>query len=115
MKNSRALWWGAGALAAGAGMAMMRRPERMSLAGKVVLITGGSRGLGLAMARRFAGEGARLALCARGGEGLEAARASLAGMGAEVFTIPCDVADPEQVRFMVADTLRIRAHRRTGE
>jgi NAD(P)-dependent dehydrogenase (short-subunit alcohol dehydrogenase family) len=106
MKNSRALWWGAGALAAGAGLAMMRRTERMSLAGKVVLITGGSRGLGLALARRFAGEGARLALCARGGHGLDVARQNLTSTGAEVFTVPCDVADPEQVRHMIASTLR---------
>ncbi|MEO8597767.1 MAG: SDR family oxidoreductase [Candidatus Solibacter sp.] len=98
---------GAGALAAGAGIALMGRPaERMELAGKVVLITGGSRGLGLAMARRFAGEGARLALCARGAHGLEAAHHNLTGMGAEVFFSPCDVSDPEQVQQLIADTLR---------
>ncbi len=63
----------------------------LELAGKVALITGGSRGLGLAMARALAREGCRLAICARGEEGLREAEAELAGLGAEVRAVPADI------------------------
>ena len=66
-RNNEALIWaaaGAGALLAG--RALVRRLFEYSFRGKVVLITGGSRGLGLVMAREFAREGARLVICARG-------------------------------------------------
>jgi NAD(P)-dependent dehydrogenase (short-subunit alcohol dehydrogenase family) len=67
----------------------------------VVLITGGSRGLGLELARTFAAEGCRLAICARDEQELRRARADLERRGAEVLTVPCDVADREQVeRFL---------------
>ena len=51
--------------AAGAGLWWLSRRANFDLEDKLVLITGGSRGLGLAMAREFACHGARLALCAR--------------------------------------------------
>lgn len=51
----------------------------LGLTGKRVLISGASRGIGLAIARRFADEGARIALCARGEESLEAALSALGG------------------------------------
>jgi NAD(P)-dependent dehydrogenase (short-subunit alcohol dehydrogenase family) len=107
MKLKHKAWLlGSAAIATGAAVKLLRTPEPMDLAGKVVLITGGSRGLGLALARRFAGQGAKLALCARGGEGLEAARHSLSLSGAEVFTLPCDVSDPDQVQKLVDRTLQ---------
>jgi short-subunit dehydrogenase len=71
------------------------------LEGKVVLITGGSRGLGLAVARRMADEGARLAICGRDPESLERARASLAKLGAEVMAVPVDVTDPTSVEELI--------------
>jgi NAD(P)-dependent dehydrogenase (short-subunit alcohol dehydrogenase family) len=70
--------------------------------GRVVLITGGSRGLGLALAQRFAREGARLAICARNAEELERAAARLRARGAEVEPVACDVGDAEQVDRMIA-------------
>lgn len=97
----------AGAGAFLAGRAVSRRLFGYSLRGKVVLITGGSRGLGLVMAREFAGEGAKVAICARRPVELEAARADLKRRGAEVTAIPCDVTDRAQVNEMV-DTVRDR-------
>ena len=77
---------------------MIHRRKRIDLLGKVVLITGGSRGLGLAMAIEFAKQGARLVLCARNEIELEHARLKLSELGAEVFVIPCDVSDKDQVQ-----------------
>ena len=72
------------------------------LKNKTVLITGGSRGLGLVMAREFAREGARLALCARDDEELERARLDLEGFGVDVMTFRCDVRNRQEVADMVA-------------
>ena len=75
---------------------IIQRRKMIDLLGKVVLITGGSRGLGLAMAMEFAKQGARLVLCARNEVELERARVKLSALGAEVFVIPCDVSNKEQ-------------------
>ena len=83
------------------------RPRGYSLQGRTVLITGGSRGLGLALARQMADEGARLAICGRDPESLERARASLAQLGAEVIAIPADVTDPVSVGELI-ETVRQR-------
>ena len=91
----------AGAGAFMAGRALSRRLFGYSLRGKVVLITGGSRGLGLVMAREFAREGARIAICARRPDELEAARTDLKRRGAEVIAIPCDITQRAQVNEMV--------------
>jgi len=69
---------------------------------KTVLITGGSRGLGLVMAREFAREGARLALCARDEEELQHAENDLKRFGVEVMTIPCDVTSRQAVDELIA-------------
>lgn len=65
---------------------------------RVVVVTGASAGLGRAVARRFAAEGARLALLARGTEGLEATASELSLQGTKVLAVPVDVADWEAVR-----------------
>jgi NAD(P)-dependent dehydrogenase (short-subunit alcohol dehydrogenase family) len=67
-----------------------------SFAGKVVLITGGSRGLGLTIARRLAQEGAHLALLARDEEELARACAQLRGLGGEALAVPCDLLQRDQ-------------------
>jgi NAD(P)-dependent dehydrogenase (short-subunit alcohol dehydrogenase family) len=72
------------------------------LKNKTVLITGGSRGLGLVMAREFAREGARLALCARDAEELERARTDLEKFGVDVMVFRCDVRNRQEVADMVA-------------
>ena len=90
---------GAGALLAT--RAVVRRLREYDLRGKTVLITGGSRGLGLVMAREFAREGARLAICARDPEELDRARTDLVRRGARVMAVPCDVTDRAQVEDAV--------------
>ncbi len=90
---------GAGALLAA--RAFFRHRNEYDFRGKTVLITGGSRGLGLVLAREFAAEGARVAICARDNAELERARADLAARGANVFAFPCDVTDRAQVKELV--------------
>jgi NAD(P)-dependent dehydrogenase (short-subunit alcohol dehydrogenase family) len=74
---------------------------RYQLRGRVVLISGGSRGLGLGLAREYARHGAKLALVARDAAALERACEELHGSGAEAIGVPCDVSDEEQVRAMI--------------
>lgn len=99
MKTDKSkVWWltlGAGALLAA--RAIYRNLTAYDFNGKTVLITGGSRGLGLVMARQLAKEGARLVLCARDATELENARIELAGKGAEVLVITCNVTNQQQV------------------
>ena len=71
-----------------AARALGRRIRAVDLCGKTVLITGGSRGLGLVMAREFGRDGARLALLARDPDELERAREDLKGRGIEVMDVP---------------------------
>ncbi len=75
--------------------------DLVSFRGKVVLITGGSRGLGLVMARRLAREGARLALIARDEEELARAKDDLRRRGSDALIVKCDVRDRAQVQAAV--------------
>ena len=80
----------------------------MKLAGKRVLITGGSQGFGLAVARAFVEQGASVMLCARGAVPLRHARAELAAMtrqDSRVVAMTADVSVPEDVRRLVDTTL----------
>jgi NAD(P)-dependent dehydrogenase (short-subunit alcohol dehydrogenase family) len=72
----------------------------LGLRDKVVLVTGGSKGIGLACARAFLDEGTRVALASRHTANLEAAAASLAA-GERVATIEADLTDPEAAPEMV--------------
>lgn len=90
-----------GAVAAFGALKRFRR--RFDFQNKVVLITGGSRGLGLVLARQFAAEGARLAICARDGEELLRAKEDLEARGAEVFEAICDVRRERDVNRLVSD------------
>jgi NAD(P)-dependent dehydrogenase (short-subunit alcohol dehydrogenase family) len=93
------------AVAAGVGAVLglraLLRP-RMSFQDKTVLITGGSRGLGLVLARQFLKEGARVVICGREEGTLGRAREELERLGGEVLAVPCDVTDPVQVEAMVS-------------
>lgn len=68
-----------------------------AFAGKVVVVTGASGGIGRATAAAFARRGWRVALLARGLEGLEGARHEVEAFGGETLVIPTDVADPAQI------------------
>jgi len=95
----------AGAAAAIAGAAAARRRHAIDFAGRNVLISGGSRGLGLVMARQLAGEGARLCLIARDEGELARARVQVEAAGAaDAMTIQCDVRRRADVRAAI-DTL----------
>ena len=92
-----------GLAAAGAALLYRALRPRYSFQDKVVLITGGSRGLGLVLAREFALRGARLAICARDRDELQRAKNDLESHGAEVFDAICDVREQGDVENMVAD------------
>ena len=75
----------------------------LELTGKRALITGGSRGIGLAIARQLAREGARIAIAARDPAALDAAAKALsAETGAEVLAFQVDTGDDASVKAMIA-------------
>jgi short-subunit dehydrogenase len=94
--------------AAGAAYLVSRavRARRDRLAGKVVLITGGSRGLGQLLAREFGDRGCRLVICARDADELDRARLNLERRGLEVLARPCDVSDRVEVARLMLDIQR---------
>jgi short-subunit dehydrogenase len=109
MKKSRAALQTAqiltGILAAAAAYALKPSPTR-SRPGQIVLITGGSRGLGLALAERYGRAGAKLILAARDVEELIAARKTLLDREAvqspdDVLLIPADLTDPAQAAMLI--------------
>lgn len=74
----------------------------LQLAGARAIVTGGSRGIGLAVARGLRAEGARVAIVARHEERLRAAAAEL---GPEVLAVPADTTDDAAVRAMVEEVV----------
>lgn len=99
--------------AAGAAWALraLRRQSSYSFAGRSVVITGSSRGLGLVLARVFAQEGAQLTILARDNRDLELAQQDLQARGADVLAIQCDVRDQgdveDAIRHVIAHYGRI--------
>src|SRR5690348_566309 len=66
--------------------------------GEVVVVTGGTSGIGRAIARRFAQDGARIALIARGRDGREGAKKEIEDAGGEALVLPTDLADWHAVK-----------------
>ena len=81
-----ALTIGAALLARG-----LRTARAIDFRGRSVLVTGGSRGLGLLIARELGRQGARVTIAARDRAELERARADLVARGVEVDIVPCDI------------------------
>jgi gluconate 5-dehydrogenase len=75
--------------------------ELFELKGRVALVTGGSRGLGLQIAQGLGEMGAKIAISARKGAELEQAKLRLANLGIETLTVVNDLAKPEQVPALV--------------
>ncbi len=73
----------------------------LELQGKVVLVTGGSDGLGAALATRLVDEGASVAICARGAERLATVAEGLRSAGGDVLDVAADVTDPQAVQRFV--------------
>src|SRR5665213_903605 len=104
MDNRSKFAFGVSALATGIlARNIYRQSQERLIGGQVVLITGGSRGLGLALANRFAREGCPVAICARDEEELRRAGASLEEIGATVMTVQCDVTKRSEVEAMIAE------------
>lgn len=102
--------WGRAATAAGlaAGYGLLhwlitRKAARFD--GAIVLITGGSRGLGFALARAFGSRGAAIAICGRNEDSLLTARETLVAKGIPTIAVNCDVRDPSSVRHAVQEVL----------
>ena len=74
----------------------------LNLAGRVVLVTGGSKGIGLACAEAFVAEGARVAICSRSEEHLAAATRALAARGRHVLAVPADLSRRDAAAALVA-------------
>jgi NAD(P)-dependent dehydrogenase (short-subunit alcohol dehydrogenase family) len=72
------------------------------LDGKVALVTGANRGIGRAIARGLAREGAALALAARGADSLEDAAREMTALGSTCLAVPADVTDETQVESLFA-------------
>jgi short-subunit dehydrogenase len=93
-------------LAVVSALALLLGRRRYLYDGKVVLITGGSRGLGLVLARQLGSQGAKLMLVARDGTELARAAEELAARGFSVETMACDVAEEAAASRVVDETVR---------
>ncbi|MEP6699615.1 MAG: SDR family oxidoreductase [Verrucomicrobiota bacterium] len=101
--HSFPLAFGAAALM-GWGIARLLAPQ-ISFVGKVILITGGSRGLGLVLARELCAEGARVVLLARDKDELQRAHDELTRAGGDVSIMPCDLLDRAQIEEAVRNVI----------
>lgn len=101
IRNGAFLLGVAAGAAVAARTAIQRRTPKYNFADKNVLITGGSRGLGLILAREFFKQGARVALCARNVAELERAKLDLQLWREDVLTVACDVTSKIEVDDMV--------------
>ncbi|ELR68630.1 3-oxoacyl-[acyl-carrier protein] reductase [Fulvivirga imtechensis AK7] len=83
---------------------MVRAVKKYNLRDKVVLITGGSRGLGLVMARQLVDLGAKVVVCARDEEELVRSAEELSVRTQHYLAVPCDITDPKQVQQLIEET-----------
>jgi short-subunit dehydrogenase len=113
--NNSLHWLAAAGLSAAAFFAAsklssaIRRPP-VVLRGKVALITGGSRGLGLALAEDLGAQGCRLALCARDQAELDRAMARLRTNGFDAAAFPCDITEESALDQLLAKVIAHFGH-----
>lgn len=104
MANKQNNWLIGGIIGIGALTALAtwgKKRRTFDFENKTIVITGGSRGLGLVLAREFALEGAKIAICARDKNELLRAKTDLENRGAEVFEAVCDVRNKPDVNKFV--------------
>src|SRR5215469_4039796 len=99
--NVRVLLLAGALLLIGCLIARAIRAARFPLRDKVALITGGSRGLGLVLARQICAEGGKVALIARDPAELAQAKADLTRRGGRPLTVQCDLLDARQIQSAV--------------
>jgi short-subunit dehydrogenase len=80
---------------------LLKKKIEYDFAEKIILITGGSRGLGLTMAKMFLQKKAKVVICSRDKEDLDNAKLELLKYGKDVLTITCDVSSKSQVDEMI--------------
>jgi NAD(P)-dependent dehydrogenase (short-subunit alcohol dehydrogenase family) len=84
----------------------VKEEKRMKLKDKVVLVTGGGRGIGREIALSFAGAGAKIAVSARSPEQLDEVVGAIKETGGDAIAIPADVSNEEDVHEIVEETMR---------
>lgn len=89
---------------------LYKEAKKYKLDGKVVLITGGSSGLGLILARQLAAKGAKLVICSRTADRNEKAKTELEELGAEVLALTVDLSEPKAVAKMIKKTISHYGH-----
>jgi short-subunit dehydrogenase len=104
MRKGQSIGWGlaAAGIAAWVAYRLYRSWNAFNYRNKTVLITGGSRGLGLILARQLVELGAKVAICARDARELDRAFEDLSRRGGHVLTIPCDLTVEANVAEMVS-------------
>lgn len=77
----------------------------LGLSNKNIIVTGGTRGIGLAAAKACAAEGANLSICGRTQSSLDAAKVELAAYGTKIHAAICDISDADQIKAYVNDAV----------
>ncbi len=79
---------------------------QIDLTGLNIIVAGGSRGIGRAIAIACAGAGAGISICARGAAALEATRADIAALGGRTHAGSCDLSDAAAIKAYIADAAK---------